>query len=361
MRTIVALIQIIVAMLAILALVLWEKRDRNTSWMLSLCLLVPALLVPQIFEDSDQYAMCMRTDDETKQGIPSPSSYTNGQYNERLAPPGQMYSEPVITPPTDSMYYTEPVDNEELASYKGLGHRNWFYDTARRWPVPPNFKGSDLLEVPQQDTFLWSPINDLAADINEEGGQTAILQQIEQHIPQGKPIYYGLALPIPTSLNEFILMYESLFRTKCHVSRDIAHLHLNIEANQKLIEQCTEILESIDQNQDLLDSVHRWNHTITSDAWQKSHRSVGIGPAYINQELEATIGYMDTASYYYHKGQYGQDLTRGFWPNGSENNDPNKFTSHPGYNPMARRLKAFAIVAAISGLTYKVCDYMFFI
>ena len=30
-----------------------------------------------------------------------------------------------------------------------------------------------------------------------------------------------------------------------------------------------EILESIDQNQDLLDSVHRWNHTITSDAWQK--------------------------------------------------------------------------------------------
>ena len=35
------------------------KRDRNTSWMLSLCLLIPALLVPQIFEDSDQYAMCM--------------------------------------------------------------------------------------------------------------------------------------------------------------------------------------------------------------------------------------------------------------------------------------------------------------
>ena len=32
MRTIVALIQIIVAMLAILALVLWEKRDRNTNW-----------------------------------------------------------------------------------------------------------------------------------------------------------------------------------------------------------------------------------------------------------------------------------------------------------------------------------------
>ena len=26
-----------------------------------------------------------------------------------------------------------------------------------------------------------------------------------------------------------------------------------------------------------------------------------------------------------------------------------------------RRLKAIAIIAAISGLTYKVCDYMFFI
>ena len=31
----------------------------------------------------------------------------------------------------------------------------------------------------------------------------------------------------------------------------------------------------------------------------------------------------------------------------------NKFTSHPGYNPVARRLKTFAIVAAISGLTYR--------
>ena len=50
-----------------------------------------------------------------------------------------MYSEPVITPPTDSMYYTEPVDNEELASYQGLGHRNWFYDTTRHWPEPPRF------------------------------------------------------------------------------------------------------------------------------------------------------------------------------------------------------------------------------
>ena len=70
---------------------------------------------------------------------------------------------------------------------------------------------------------------------------------------------------------------------------------------------------------------------------------------------------MDSASYYYHKGQYGQDLTRTFWPNGSSDGDPNKFTSHPGYNPVARRLKTFAIVAAISGLTYKVCDYMFFI
>ena len=29
--------------------------------------------------------------------------------SERLAPPGQMYSEPIITPPTDSMYYTEPL------------------------------------------------------------------------------------------------------------------------------------------------------------------------------------------------------------------------------------------------------------
>ena len=34
---------------------------------------------------------------------------------------------------------------------------------------------------------------------------------------------------------------------------------------------------------------------------------------------------------------------------------------NPGYNPVARRLKTFAIVAAVSGLTYKICDYMFFI
>ena len=71
MRTLVTLIQIIVAMLAILALVLWEKRDKYTNWLLSLCLLIPMLIIPQIFEDSDNYAMCMRTDDETKGGIPS--------------------------------------------------------------------------------------------------------------------------------------------------------------------------------------------------------------------------------------------------------------------------------------------------
>ena len=63
-----------------------------------------------------------------------------------------MYSEPVITPPTDSMYYTESVDNEELASYRGLGHRNWFYDTSRNWPEPPRLHRSDLMPVPQQDT-----------------------------------------------------------------------------------------------------------------------------------------------------------------------------------------------------------------
>ena len=198
------------------------------------------------------------------------------------------------------MYYTEPVDNEELASYKGLGHRNWFYDTTRRWPVPPNFKGSDLLEVPQQDTFLWSPINDLAADINKEKVKLQFCSRLSNIFLRVS--LYIMALPCryrPHLMNLFSCM--RVYFIKCHVSRDIAHLHLNIEANQKLIEQCTEILESIDQNQDLLDSVHRWNHTITSDAWQKSHRSVGIGPAYINQELDATIAYMDTASYYYHK------------------------------------------------------------
>ena len=90
-------------------------------------------------------------------------------------------------------------------------------------------------------------------------------------------------------------------------------------------------------------------------------QSVGIGPAYIEQEFNRTIAYMDSASYIIIKSQYGQDLTRGFWPNGSDNSDPNKFTSHPGYNPVARRLKTLAIVAAVSGLTYKICDYMFFI
>ena len=58
---------------------------------------------------------------------------------------------------------------------------------------------------------------------------------------------------------------------------------------------------------------------------------------------------MDSAYLHYHKEQYGQDLTRGFWPNGSKDNDPNKFISHPGYNPMTRRLTAIAIIAAVSG------------
>ena len=356
MRIIIALIQIIVAMLAILALVLWEKRDRNSNLLLSLCLLIPMLLIPQIFEDGDNHIMCMPTDDDERKGEPS---YVSGS-DERLAPPGQMYSEPVITPPTNSMYYTEPVDNEELASYQGLGHRNWFYDTTRHWPEPPRLTRSELMPVPRQNADLCAPLGELAAEINE-GGKIEILRQIEQHIPQGKPIYYGLALPVPTSVNEFILMYDSLFRTKLHLSRDVAHLHLHIDTNQKLIEQCDEILQSIDQNKDLLKAVDDWNHRITSDVWQKSHKSVGIGPAYIEQEFNRTIAYMDSASYYYHKGQYGQDLTRGFWPNGSDNSDPNKFTSHPGYNPVARRLKTLAIVAAVSGLTYKICDYMFFI
>jgi len=358
MRTIIAIIQIIVAMLAILALVLWEKRDRNSNWLLSLCLVIPMLLVPQVFEDGENYALCMYDDNETKG---ESSIYrTNETKSERLAPPGQMYSEPIITPPTDSMYYTEPVDNEHLASYQGLGHRNWFYSTDRYWPEPPTLRDSSLLPVPQQDLTIWAPLGDITADINE-GGQIDILRQIELYIPQGKPVYYGLKLPIPTSLNEFILMYDNLFRAKCHISRDIAHLHLNLDANQRLIEQCDEILDSIDQNKDLLEAVDRWNHKITSDAWQKSHRSVGIGPVHIAREFERTIVYMDSAYMHYHKGQYGQDLTRGFWPNGSENNDPNKFISHPGYNPMTRRLTAIAIIAAVSGLTYKICDYMFFI
>ena len=139
MRIIIALIQIIVAMLAILALVLWEKRDRSSNLLLSLCLLIPMLLIPQIFEDGDNHVMCMPTDDDERKGEPS---YVSGS-DERLAPPGQMYSEPVITPPTNSMYYTEPVDNEELASYQGLGHRNWFYDTTRHWPEPPRFLGQN--------------------------------------------------------------------------------------------------------------------------------------------------------------------------------------------------------------------------
>ena len=29
------------------------KRDKNTNWLLSLCLLIPMLIIPQIFEDSD--------------------------------------------------------------------------------------------------------------------------------------------------------------------------------------------------------------------------------------------------------------------------------------------------------------------
>ena len=51
------------------------------------------------------------------------------------------------------------------------------------------------MPVPQQDLSLWAPLGDIAADIGE--GKIAILRQIEQHIPQGKPVYYGLALPIP--------------------------------------------------------------------------------------------------------------------------------------------------------------------
>lgn len=321
MRTVIALIQILVAIIAILALVLWEKRDRNTNWLLSLCLLIPMLVIPQIFEDSDSYAMCMYSDDERKE------DFLHGQY-DRLVPPSRTDSEPTITPPTVS---DEAVGNEVLASYQGLGHRNWFYDTSRRWPEPPRLHRSSLMPVPEQDLTLWSPLGDITEDMNE--GRCDIIDQIEKHIPQGKPIYYGLALPIPTSGDEFILMYDSLFRTKAHISKDIAHLHLNIDTNQRLIEQCNKIVGSIDQDQNKnLDKI-----------------------------FETTKTYMDSAVYYHHKYQYGQDLSRTFWPNGSENNDPNKFTSHPGYNPVTRGLKTFAIIAAVSGLTYKVCDYMFFI
>ena len=38
-------------------------------------------------------------------------------------------------------------------------------------------------------------------------------------------------------------MYDNLLHTKLHVSKDIAHLHLNIDTNQTLIEQCDEILD----------------------------------------------------------------------------------------------------------------------
>jgi hypothetical protein len=335
MRILVTLFQIIVAIIAILALVLWEKRDKNTNWLLSLCLLIPMLIIPQIFEDSDNYAMCMYSDDERKE------DFLHGQY-DRLVPPQTLDSEPVVTTSlsTDSMSSTESVGNEVLASYRGLGHRNWFYDTSRNSSEPPRLHRSDLMPVPQQDLSLWAPLGDVAADIGE--GKIEILRQIEENIPQGKPVYYGLALPIPTSANEFILMYDSLFRTKANISLDITHLHLNIDTNQRLIEQCNEILNSIDQNEDLL-------------------REVGIEPTYVDQQLEKTKYYMDSAVYYHHKYQYGQDLSRTFWPNASENNDPNKFTSHPGYNPVARRLKAFAIIAAVSGLTYKACDFMFFV
>ena len=74
-------------MLAILTLVLWEKRDRNSNWLLSLCLVIPMLLVPQVFEDGENYALCMYDDDETKG---ESSIYrTNKTESERLAPPGQ--------------------------------------------------------------------------------------------------------------------------------------------------------------------------------------------------------------------------------------------------------------------------------
>jgi hypothetical protein len=357
MRTIIAIVQIIVAMLAIFALVLWEKRDRDTNWLVSLFLIIPMLLVPQIFEDgSDNYALCMHHDDDESKG--EPSIYANTE-SERLAPAGQMYSESLITPPTDSIYHIQPVEDEQLASYQGLGRHNWFYDTSRHWPEPPMMRRSSLLPVPQNDLFVWSTIGSLTEEIVEEGTEVDILRQIGQHIPQGKPIYYGLVLPIPTSLNEFILMYDNLLHTKLHVSKDIAHLHLNIDTNQTLISKSTEILGYIDQNKDLLDSVYRWKHRIVSDVWQQSHRSVGIGPAHIDREFERTIAYMDSAHLRYHREQYGQDLTRGFWPNGSEENDPNKFVSHPGYNPMVRRLRTLAIIATVSGITYQICDNIF--
>ena len=140
-------------MLAILALVLWEKRDRDSNWLVSLCLVIPMLVVPQIFEDgSDNYALCMHEDDESKG---EPSIHANTE-SERLAPPGQMYSEPLITPPTDSIQH---VEDEQLASYQSLGRHNWFYDTSRHWPEPPIMRRSSLLPVPQNDLFVWSTIN----------------------------------------------------------------------------------------------------------------------------------------------------------------------------------------------------------
>ena len=355
-HTVVSIIKITIAMLAILALVLWEKRDGNNNLLLSLCLVIAMLLIPQIFEDGDHHVMCMPTDgdepigDDERKGEPL-------YLDEGLTRPVQMYSEPlVVTPPTDSVDDTEPDYmkpgyNEELGSYQGLGRQNWFYDTTRTWPNAPRLSRSELMPVPLENSSLCTNISYLAGELNiNVGWDPEILRLIEDHIPQGKPVYYGLALPVPTSLDEFILMNDSLFRTKFYLSKDVAHLHLHIDANQKLIEQCDEILESIVQNKDSVKVVDDCNH---SDAWQ----------AYIKQEFTRTIHYMDNASYYYHKSQHGynQDLIRTFWPNGSSNNDPNKFTSHPGYDPVARRLKTFAIVAVISGLTYSICDYMFFI
>ena len=276
MRTIIALIQIIVAMLAILTLVLWEKRDRNSNWLLSLCLLIPMLLIPQIFEDGDNYAMCMYTDDETK----GESFLEPMVTDERLAPPGQMYSEPVITPPTDSMYYTEPVDNEELASYQGLGHRNWFYDTTRHWPEPPRLTRSELMPVPRQNAYLCAPLGEIAADINE-GGKLKFCVKLSSIYLRVNLYIMALRFQFQHHLMNLFSCMTVYFVQSCHISRDIAHLHLNIDTNQRLIEQCDEILDSIDQNKDLLEAVDRWNHKITSDAWQKSHRSVGIGPVHI--------------------------------------------------------------------------------
>ena len=77
-------------MLAILALVLWEKRDRSSNLLLSLCLLIPMLLIPQIFEDGDNHVMCMPTDDDERKG-----TFLLSGSDERLAPPGKCIQNPL--------------------------------------------------------------------------------------------------------------------------------------------------------------------------------------------------------------------------------------------------------------------------